>query len=1510
MADFPEHLFSLGGSPEAIAGSARRYDRFGESAAHAAERITSMDTGQFQGPEGEQFREKVDSELPPDLRATGTAFSQVGTALNTFSSRLSELQGKMRPLAHQAPGLWEQLKASEGRVERAQSADRAHTQAEQDRVAHAPAGQAPPRGPAYESDTGDASAALSSARAAWQDCVDKANGLRTEMTAAARECTNRINEAKGMRFKEPPASYDLIGQGQDFIRENKDVLKEISSALKVVSGALAVVGLVLQAIPVVGNAVGGAFLIAAGITGGAALAIDAGIYAATGEGSLTSILVDTALTIVPVGRVLKVGGTLLRAAGRTGLAKAAKAGIGRVGRQLGDAAAHVTQRFQMQLRSDPIDVASGRMVADETDVELGGALPLTFQRTHLSSYRSGLFFGPSWASTLDQRLEIDEDGVYFASEDGLTLAYPRAEPGETVHPTNGPQWPLARSHDGNFTITDVEQGRTLHFTRFDGYWPLTAITDRNGDRIQFTYDDTGLPLEVHHSGGYRVRVETTNRLVTALYLCGADDGRDLALMRYRYQQERLTEVINPSGQPMRVEYDGPGRITAWTDRNDCWYRYLYDDEGRCVRTEGAGGFLNSTFTYDRENAVTYVSDSLGNETAFHLGESGQILREIDPRGGQTLSEWDERHRLLARTDALGRTTEYEYDEDGNLAVVTRPDGQQARFAYNDLRLPITIVAPDGTISHREYDDNGNLTRIVDPTGAATSYGYDAAGHLARVTDALGNTRTVESNAAGLPTTVTDALGAHTSYERDAFGRVVAITDALGGVTRFGWTIDGKPAWHTLPDGATERWFYDAEGNVRTHVGVLGETTHTKATYFDLPSAEVRPDGTRLEFGYDTELRLTSVTNQQGLVWRYAYDHAGHLTSETDFNGRTITYRHDAAGQLVERTNGAGESTVFVRNTLGEVAERRSGDSVAAFHYDEAGRLRAATNADAHVTFERDPLGRVVTETINGRTVNSTYDPLGRRTRRVTPSGVESRWEYDANGDPMTLHTAGHMMRFTFDAAGRETERVLGAGAVLTQNWDAKHQLVSQTLTGAKGRQTQHRAFTYRTDGVPAVIDDQLNGRRDFALDTAGRVTGVQGSGWTERYAYDAAGNITSASWPASEDSIEADALGEREYSGTLIRRAGKVRYEHDGQGRLVLRQRKRLSQKPATWHYSWDADDRLVGVSTPEGARWWYRYDPLGRRVAKQRLDQDGSVAEKIDFHWDGFALVEQIHTGGTPDVLQPSGKRITAWDYEPGSFRPLTQLERSSPGGPSQGWFDEQFHSIISDVAGFPMELIDEHGEIDRHRRTTVWGSVDAGTGDGATTPLRFPGQYFDPESQLSYNFQRHYDPATGRYGSSDPLGLLAGLNPHMYVANPLVLTDPLGLYSCSQLLGQNMAREGRPVGPGQAAAHIVPSGFNRGGGPQMRALLQRYGVDINDAANGIPLGHHRPHNYTHSNAFLGRLQVHLEGLVEQRTADGYGARAIRTALRGELRSIGRQVEAELAGGSPGPGAYWTPNP
>ncbi|MFC5149049.1 DUF6531 domain-containing protein [Streptomyces aureoversilis] len=1050
---------------------------------------------------------------------------------------------------------------------------------------------------------------------------------------------------------------------------------------------------------------------------------------------------------------------------------------------------------------DPIDVATGAMLLPATDVTLPGSLPLVIGRTHLSSYRAGAWFGPTWASTFDERVQIDAGGVVYAAADGTRLVYPVPAPGEPVLPVKGPRWPLTWDGrpGGLMTITDPQAGVIRTFggvapTEEPGILqlPLECVEDRNGARIDIERTATGTPTAIRHSGGYYVAVETAvvgaaGARVTGLRLLDEPPspyepahapGRGTVLIQYGYDDAgNLTEVTNSSGKPLRFTYDAEGRITSWTDRNGTSYGYTYDADGRVVRTDGTDGFLSGSLSYEAATRTTTVTDSLGHERTYRYNADALVTEETDALGHTTVTTWDATATSrLSVTDPLGRTTRYAYDEAGNLARVTLPDGSTASASYNDLCRPTEITEPGGATWRHAYDARGNLLATTDPAGAETRYGYDELGHLSAVTDALDHTSHVACDAAGLPVTLTDPLGHRTTVRRDPFGRVAEVTDPLGRVTRMMWTPEGRPSRREHPDGTAETWTWDGEGNLLAHTDPAGNTTRHAAGHFDLPASRTDPDGTTYAFAYDTELRLTGVTNPQGLTWSYAYDSAGRVTSETDFNGRTLTYAHDAAGELAARTNGAGEAVHFTRDLLGRATEQRAdgADAATTFAYDAAGSLLRAVNADAEIVYERDELGRVLSETVSGRTTTYTYDELGRRTSRVTPSGLTSEWTYDAAGRPTVLRGDAGELTFTHDAAGRETGRRLGEGTVLTQEWDVSDRLTTQVIRGAE-RLLQHREYAYREDGYLTEIRELTSGTRRFDLTPTGRVTTVSAHGWTERYAYDGAGNVTNAEAPAHA------AAGQRDFEGTLIRRAGRTVYEHDAQGRLTRKTRKLLNGQTRTWTYTWDAEDRLREAATPEGERWQYAYDPLGRRISKCRVLADAESAEETLFSWDGTRLAEQSTADG----------RVTTWDYAPGTHRPLTQTDHtrlvrsagksliSEFADTAERDFGTRFHAVITDAIGTPMELITPSGDLAWQPRTTLWGTRLPGPAgqESVDCPLRFPGQYHDPETGLNYNYFRYYDPEVAGYLTADPLGLMPGPNHHGYVATPHVVSDPLGL-------------------------------------------------------------------------------------------------------------------------------------
>ncbi|MFF4606558.1 DUF6531 domain-containing protein [Streptomyces sp. NPDC001339] len=1052
---------------------------------------------------------------------------------------------------------------------------------------------------------------------------------------------------------------------------------------------------------------------------------------------------------------------------------------------------------------DPVDAATGRVYLRQTDLELPGALPLTFVRKFESSYRSGRSVGPSWSSTADQRLEIDRHGIIFVTEAGLLLSYPTPETGERVLPARGPRWPLMRTVQGDWAIHDPDTGHTRYFSQAShaaGIALLDEINDRQGNRITFDHDDrTGAPVEIRHSAGYHLKFTTDDRgLITALHLAGAADdgsGSDALVMSYDHDEHgNLTSVTNSSGTPTRFEYDGTHQMTAWVDTNNSRYEYTYDHRGRCTAQGGTEGHLRYRYDYDRTDPqtghrITAVTNSLGHTTRFLINDRLQVAATVDPLGHTTRTTYDDFDRPLTHTDALGHTTRYTYDDQGRPLTVTRPDGLCTTVEYNDLGLPRTVTSPDGTTRLQEYDATGNRTALIDPAGSVTRYTYDQRGHLSSVTDPLGATTQVTCNDAGLLTSVIDPVGATTHYQHDAHGRVTAFTDPAGAVIRLAWTAEGHLARRTDPDGSHESWTYDGEGNCVTHTDAIGARTSFEYTHFDQLAARTGPDGVRYTFTHNTELQLTQVENPLGAAWTYHYDPAGRLSEETDFDGRTVTYAHDAAGQLIQRTNAMGQHISYTRDTNGDIIHKDVDGSPTDYSYDALGRLIHATSPHAELRLQRDALGRITAETLNGRTVRHTYDAAGQRTRRTTPAAVVSHYTYDPAGRPQALTTCGHTIAFTHDAVGREKRRTFGQWLALDHDWDAQGRLTRQTASAGNNQHpVQQRSYTYNAAGSLLGIDDLLTGTRRFTLDPAGRVTHVQGHNWREEYAYDGLGNQTEARWPGQHPNAEGQ--GSRAYTGTRITRAGRIRYEHDAQGRMTLRQKTRLSRKPDTWRYAWDAENRLTTVITPDNTTWTYLYDPLGRRIAKQTRQPTGEPA-RTDFTWDGTTLIEETTTS-------PTSEDVTlTWEYD--DIRPMTQAEQKTSrtgntsaqaerktgeapqGEAPQEDIDRRFFAIVTDLTGTPAELIDEHGTPAWRARSTLWGTTAWTHTSTAYTPHRFPGQYFDAESQLHYNVYRYYDPESARYASPDPLGLEPAPNPVTYVHNPHTWADPLGLAPCT---------------------------------------------------------------------------------------------------------------------------------
>ncbi|MET9545879.1 RHS repeat-associated core domain-containing protein [Streptomyces sp. NPDC006627] len=1230
---------------------------------------------------------------------------------------------------------------------------------------------------AQKSAQGDVDAAKSALDAAKKMAED-ARKMREEAAGTAKRKIDEASDAGIPNRK----WWEEIG---DWVSDNWDTIVEVCKVVVAVVGIIAMI-------------VGGPILAAIVIVAGAIVLADTLNKYRKGQAGLMDVAF-AALDCVPGMKGLTTAARLGK--GLKGL-KGGLKGFKSARTALKDGANGAYNRVKSKIKGcgDPVDVATGQMFLDETDVTLPGTLPLAFTRRAASGYRSGGWFGPTWTSTLDQRLEVDEDGVVLVTEDGMLLAYPHPTgPDAPVLPESGPRRPLERLDSGGYRLTDPLTGHTRHFTPpdpDDGVALLTRISDRNHNTIDFDHDTDGTPQAIRHSGGYHLKLTVEDDRVTTLSLAGAaEDGSDEVIKRYGYTDGNLTSITNSSGLPLKFTYDDRLRITAWEDTNTSRYNYTYDEQDRCIAQGGEAGHLANTFTHGLSDPewpgchITEATTAQGATSRFVIDDRSLVVAETDPLGFTVTTEYDSSGHVIAVTDQLGHTTRFVNDELGQPLERISPDGTVVRYEYNGLHLITSIALEDGPSWRYSYDQRGNCTELTDSTGATSRSTYTSAGHPLTVTDGMGRVTTVRCDPAGLPLEITDAMGV-TLFERDAYGRSVALTDEAGRTVRLSWSREGRLIGRTEPDGGRESWTYDGEGNCTSHTDQAGHTTVSEYTHFDLLAARTDSDGARYEFAYDSSLRLTEVSNPSGLRWKYHYNAAGQLVSETDFDGREILYTHDPAGRLTSRTNALGQTLAFEYSVLGQILRKDADGAVTTYAYDRLGNLTHASGPDSTLAIELDSSGRPLAETVDGRTLSYTYDDAGLPVTRTTPTGARSTWTYDDVGRLAALSASGRVIAFEHDPVGRTETRRIGTGVTLLHAFDEVGRLSGQSVTGPDGRSLQHRSYSYRADGGLTAIDDQLSGSRRFELDPLGRVTAVHAANWTETYAYDTAGYLTHSDWPRTHPGHEA--TGAHEYSGTRIDRAGKVRYEHDALGRMTVRRKRRLSRAPDTWHYAWDVEDRLIGVVTPDGVRWRYTYDPLGRRTAKLRLAPDGeTVVERVVFTWDGINLCEQTTTS---DELPH--QVILTWDHK--GLTPIAQTERIAGEAVPGHEIDARFFAIVTDLVGTPTELIDEAGGVAWRARSTLWGTTAWNSSSTAYTPLRFPGQYFDPESGLHYNHHRYYDPQISRYLTQDPLGIAPGPNPFSYVRNPFTWIDPLGLTPCEEAAKQAAARNETVLGKG----------------------------------------------------------------------------------------------------------------
>ncbi|MCP4710013.1 MAG: hypothetical protein GY869_15425, partial [Planctomycetes bacterium] len=218
----------------------------------------------------------------------------------------------------------------------------------------------------------------------------------------------------------------------------------------------------------------------------------------------------------------------------------------------------------------------------------------------------------------------------------------------------------------------------------------------------------------------------------------------------------------------------------------------------------------------------------------------------------------------------------------------------------------------------------------------------------------------------------------------------------------------------------------------------------------------------------------------------------------------------------------------------------------------------------------------------------------------------------------------------------------------------------------------------------------------------------------ESYTYDALGNRLTSEGAQGEWSYNAN----NELTGY-----GNVTFDYDSNGNMI---RKTTGSQEIVYVY--DIEDRLIRVEDGTGhVIASYYYDPFGRRLWKE---VDGA---RTYFVYSDEGLIGEY---------DESGAEIKSYGYKPDSMWSTDPLFQKSGG---------EYYWYFNDLLGTPQKITNMDGDVVWSGAYDSFGNTQIQT-EQLNNNLRFPGQYYDAETGLHYNFNRYYDPTTGRYLRTDP--------------------------------------------------------------------------------------------------------------------------------------------------------------
>ncbi len=921
--------------------------------------------------------------------------------------------------------------------------------------------------------------------------------------------------------------------------------------------------------------------------------------------------------------------------------------------------------------------------------------------------------------------------------------------------------------------------------------PLQRIENALGHFLHFTRTPDGTLTDISATGGTRVHLHYDNPLgrLTDIKRVVNNEAVE-TLTQYRYdEQGQLTTVINRNGDTVRSFSYAEGLMVTHSNALGlgCHYRWeTLGDKPRVVEHWTSDG-EHYRFRYDLDARTSWATDVLGRELEVQYNADHRVIASRDYGGERYAIELDEQGNMVGLDLPDGNRLTFKYDEFARLQEETDPLGRKIQYEYHHLTTLVTQVTyPDGSTWRARYDDKGNLLAEFDALGQMTEYLNSDDGLPHTIIDATYKSKYLWWNTLAQVERYQDCSGKSTYYRYDERQHLVAVTDALNQTTTLERKPDGEVLRISHPDGTAETFTYNVYGQVISHTDGKGQTTRLMRTARGLPSSRQDAKGQRVRYEYDKAVRLIALVNENNATYSFAYDASDRLSEEVRVDNLTRRFSYNVGGHLTRLDEiGYGENaerperhTLFERDSIGRLVGKINRDSQQQFTYDEVDRL---------LSIERQPSGMGKQLGVTEEKLAYAYDVLGRLTQEITPDGTLG-YEYDPLSNLTTLTLPdGRKVNHLYYGSGHLHQLNLDGLVISDMERDDLHREVYRTqgkLTScfgydAMGRKAWQFASTLPADKLSQVHNTGINTsllvehaynpiHRRYQYDPAGELVRTLDKLRGEiKYEYEANGQLRSrdtGSLVGSEEFRYDPAANRLDFNArqfdkvkdNRIKQWRDQEYRYDPWGNLI----EKRSEHSKLQSFSYDCENRLVRAQTLVNGKLestgQYRYDSLGRRVAKQ-AEINGEVEQKR-FLWQGLRMLREETPGQSILYL-----------YEPGSYAPLARVDQAEGE-------EQKLYYFHTDQIGTPLELTDSDGQTVWQATYRSWGEVEQLTVNEVEQNLRFQGQYFDAETGLHYNTFRYYDSGVGRFVTQDPIGLLGGGNLYSYGTSPISWVDPWG--------------------------------------------------------------------------------------------------------------------------------------